>query len=157
MDYISFFSRPSKEVAKDLVGRTLVRETEKGSTSARILVVGAYEGGKETEARKGMMYAPGKVFFMPYRGHRLFNIATDREGFASCVDIRQIATHSKTINGSGAVTNFFGLPLTIDGVLLGGEMQIIGEPDEPREVTWVEGDKDTSSNCLGYYTLGSSK
>ena len=41
MDYSQFFSRNSKEVAQDLLGKMLVRKTERGITAGKILQTGA--------------------------------------------------------------------------------------------------------------------
>ena len=150
MNYRRFFGRRADEVARDLVGRLLVRNTEKGSTSARILEVGAYEGGKDIQARQGMLYAPGSIFLMPYRGGRLFNIATDRVMYPSCVEIRKVATHNKTIKGSCAVANFFLITPDLDGILLGEEIQILGEAVDKSKIIMAKG---YAPNCLGYFLI----
>ena len=150
MDYRRFFARKAEEVAKDLLGRLLLRNTEKGSTSARILEVGAYEEGNETESRAGMQYGPARLFLMPYRGTFLLNIATDKEMYPSCVEIRQVATHEKTVKGSGAVANFFGITQDLDGLLLGDEIQILGEPVDKSQIKKTRGSAD---NCLGFYSI----
>mgnify|MGYP001579569348 CR=1 FL=1 len=151
MDYRRFFERKAEEVAKDLLGRILIRTTRIGSTSATIIETGAYEGGKEIKARKGMEYEPGRLFLMPCRGNLLFNIATDREIYPSCVELRKVGTHEKTVTGSGAITRFFDIPKYLDGVLLGGEIQIIGESLEKSKIKKIKSD---IKNCLGIYSIG---
>ena len=147
MDYDKFFSRNSEEVAVDLLGRMLLRNTKIGSTSGRIIETGVYVGGKETKSREGMKYTPGKIFLMPYRGSSLLNISTDREGFASCVEIRGIAFHSGVINGAGKVARFFDITEDLDSIMLGEELQIIGDAVDKSEVRKAKGD---SSNCVGF-------
>ena len=148
MDYRKFFRRDSDEVAMDLLGRLLVRTTKKGATAGRIIQVGAYEEGV-TPSREGMFYAPGRIFLMPYRGAHLLNVATDKEDYPSCVEIREIAFHDKIIKGSGLITKAFDLE-NLDGILLGGELQIIGKPVQKSKVKRINGNSD---NCLGYFLI----
>lgn len=149
MKHHKFFARKSDEAAIELLGRLLIRTTDKGATAGRIIQTGAYEGGNETPSRAGMKYAPGTIFLMPYRGSYLLNIATDREGYPSCVEIRQVAYHDKIIDGSGAITKHLGIE-GLDGILLGEKLQIAGEPVERANVKRVKGNAD---NCLGYYLI----
>jgi len=150
MNYKQFFGRKADVVAKELLGRIFVRNTDKGSTSARIIEVGAYEEGKETDLRTGMSYEPGRLFLMPYRGSLLLNIATDREMYPSCVEIRKVATHEKTISGSGSITNFFSITQDLDGLLLGNEIQILGESIETSKILRRDG---AAKNCIGIYSI----
>lgn len=149
-DYQAFFGRKSEEVAKDMLGRFLVRNIEGREIVAQVIETGAYEKGKEIASRNGMKYAPGTIFLMPFRGHYFFNVATDKPGFPSCVEIRKVLTDQREIGGAAAVTKFLKMPQTLDGVLLENEMQIIGEPaDASRISTETIG----SDNCLGYFYL----
>ncbi len=150
MNYTVFFNRNAKEVAKDLIGRLLVRNTNRGTTAGKIIETGAYEGGSETPSRQGMKYSAGKLFLMPFRGSLLLNIATDKEGYPSCVEIRQVAVHDKTLTGSGLVSKFFEITSNLDGLVLGNEVQIIGEPAKKSKLFKLEGQTD---NCLGYFLL----
>jgi 3-methyladenine DNA glycosylase Mpg len=150
MDYREFFGRESDEVAPELIGKLLIRKTKNGVLAARITGTGAYERGNETPSRGGMKYAPGTLFLMPFRGSRLFNIATDRAGFPSCVEIRNLRFNDKEINGSGAVTRFYDLNSEMDGVLFGEELQIEGRAADKDKVVRERGDAE---NCLGYFYL----
>ena len=150
MDYKAFFSRSSADVAKDLLGRFIVRNSNKESIYANILETGAYEGGKETKDRMGMEYEPGRIFLMPYRGSLLFNISAGKEMHPSCVEIRKIATHNKTINGAGAASRFFKLSKSLDGVMLGEEIQILGINVVKDHILETRGG---SENCVGIYTI----
>ncbi len=150
MDYKRFFSHHAEEVARGLLGRLLVRNTEKGSTAARIIQTGAYEEGKETPSRNGMKYAPATIYLMPYRGSYLLNIATGRRGYSSCVEIRQIAFQNKIINGSGKITSFLDINQSLDGIVLGHELQILGRPVERSRTKKIAGESD---NCIGYFLL----
>ena len=150
MDYKRFFGRSSEEVAKDLLGRLLVRNTEKGSTSGKIIETGAYEGGNETPTRKGMKYAPGRLFLMKYRNSYLFNIATDKEVYPSCVEIRKLAFHDSDIQVAGAITKFFEVTLDLEGIVLGNEIEILGDPVDRSRIVSIKG---KSGNCLGYFLI----
>ncbi len=150
MNYKQFFGRKAEKVAEELLGRLIVRNTNKGSTSVRILEVGAYEEGKETDPRTGMQYGPARLFLMPYRGSLLLNIATDREIYPSCVEIRKVATHDKTITGSGAVSRFLGITPDLDGLVLGDEIQILGNSVDKSQIRRAAGNAD---NCLGVYSI----
>lgn len=148
-DYRQFFGREPVEVAKDLLGRQLVRESEIGVTSGQIVQVGAYEEGNITPSREGMLYAPGTLFLMPFRGSELLNIATDRKGYPSCVEIRAVAFHDGVIEGSGKITDFLDLN-GLDGMLLGEQLKITGKAVDPSQIKRI---RDGSENCLGYFLV----
>src|SRR3990172_6883186 len=99
MNYKTFFNRDARTVAKDLLGRILVRESERGLTAGRIVETGAFEGDEGRKAREGMSYAPGTIYVMPFRGNYFLNIATGRKGEPSCVEIREVALHDRVLNG----------------------------------------------------------
>ena len=149
MDYHKFFGRKVDIVAKDLLGRSILRITNKGNTAAKIIETGAYEEG-ETPSREGMKYAPGTIFLMPYRSTYLFNIATDKRGYPSCVEIREIALHDKIISGSGKVSKFFDIGPDLDGIVLGEEIKIIGENVDKSKIKKIKGKSD---NCIGYFLI----
>lgn len=150
MEYRRFFYRDSAEVAKDLLGKVIVRNTEKGATGARIIETGAYEQGNPVPSRDGMKYSPGTIFLMPWRGSHLLNIATEKAGEPACVEIRAIAYHDKTIKGSGAVSNELNITPDLDGIVLGNEVQILGESVGPEKVRKRKGQAE---NCVGYFSI----
>ena len=146
------FARTATSVAKDLVGRMLVRKTPTGITAGKILQTGAYEGGRETNSRLGMNYSPGTIFLMPFRGFRLLNIATDKERFPSCVEIREVAYHDKRIKGSGAISNYLDIHQELDGLPLHENwLYILGESVNKNKIICEE---SSAENCLGYFSLG---
>ena len=152
MDYKRFFGRNSEEVAKDLLGRSIVRNTELGSTSARISQVGAYEGDNDTISRAGMRYSPGRIFMMSYRGTYLLNFSTDKEGIPSCVEIREVATHDKVITGAGKVASFLNITPDLEGLLLGNEVQISGDSVSKDQIASFKGRKrELYSRLLSHY------
>ena len=151
MDYTKFFARKSREVAIDLLGMTLARDTKKGFTAARILETRAYEGGRETHSRQGMKYAPGRLFLMPHRGRYLLNIATDTVDYPSCVEIRRIGLHNREVGGASNVANLFGITFEFDNVPLGREVQISGESLDKSNIGELV--DIVSDNCVGYFLI----
>ena len=152
MDYSQFFGRDAEKVARDLVGRLLVKTTGREVTTGRILETGAYEGDKGTSSREGMLYAPGAIFLMSYRGTHLFNIATGQIGEPSCVEIRKVAIGTRSIKGSGKIANLFGITPDLDGILIGEvrELQILGDWVGSSELRRRSGQ---AGNCLGYFSV----
>lgn len=150
MDYSRFFGRTADSVARDLLGRILVVKTPSATVFGKITETGAYEGGEETELRKGMKYGPATIFLMGYRGSDLFNIATDRKGVPSCVEVREIEIDDKKIKGSGRVSKALGVTQDLDGLVLGEKVQIAGESVDLLQIRRRRGQTD---NCLGYYSI----
>src|SRR3990172_4943222 len=147
MDYNTFFGRKSDIVARELLGKKLSRVTKDGEITGTIAETGAYESGNITNSREGMLYAPGALFLMPFRGYRLLNIATDRKGFPSCVEIRKLWIPEQELDGPGAISKY----LKLEGFLLGKEVKVRERSySENFKVTKVE---SKSENCLGYFLL----
>lgn len=104
----SFFCRPTLEVAKDLIGKTLVREHEEGLLVGRIVETEAYTQydpafhgwrlvDQETGAirREGKGYdlfaAPGTAYvYLNYGMYWLLNVVTEPEGIGGAVLIRGV-------------------------------------------------------------------
>ena len=150
MKYEEFFGRNSEEVARDLLGRYISRKSDGKIIVAEILQTGAYEGGNETDARQGMKYGPGNIFLLPYRGSLLLNFATGESGEPSCVEIRNVLSSQGEIKGPGAVSNFLSLDKSLEGIMLGKELQIVGEPEKRPGIKRTKGSPE---NCLGYFSL----
>lgn len=95
---IDFYDRPTLEVARDLIGCTLVRQIESRVLMARIIETEAYigEGDKACHASKGMtprtkvMFGrPGTAYvYLIYGMYHCLNFVTEREGFPAAVLIR---------------------------------------------------------------------
>ena len=89
-----FYFRPCAEVARDLLGRHLVR----GSVTLRITEVEAYLGTEDSAsharhgrtARNSVMWEAGGLayLYLCYGLHWMLNIVTEEEGSASAVLIR---------------------------------------------------------------------
>lgn len=93
-----FFARPVVEVAKDLIGTSLVRARPEGMQTAIITEVEAYDGplDKASHVRFGetprtkLMYGPAGFYYvyLCYGTHWLLNIVTGEEGYPAAVLIR---------------------------------------------------------------------
>ena len=95
----SFFLRDTVETARDLLGRYLVRETEKGRIVCRVTETEAYVGavdkachaygGRMTERTRTLYGPPGTIYvYMIYGMYHCLNVVTEEEGTAAAVLIR---------------------------------------------------------------------
>lgn len=113
----SFFNRPTVEVARDLIGKTLVRRFPDGTqTALTVTETEAYDGpldlachaAKGRTPRTEVMYGPAGHFYVYfiYGIHWLLNVVTGPEDFPSAVLIRAVhcAERSLFLNGPARVT-----------------------------------------------------
>jgi len=96
-----FFIRDTSTVAKDLLGKYLVRKTLSGDIIGKIIEVEAYLGPndkachcynyKKTEKTKVMYEKPGTIYvYYIYGMYFCFNVITEPEGMPCAVFIRKI-------------------------------------------------------------------
>ncbi|MCK4285247.1 MAG: DNA-3-methyladenine glycosylase [Candidatus Lokiarchaeota archaeon] len=96
-----FFSRNTITVAKELLGKYLIRETEKGTMVGEILEVEAYLGTedkachsynyKKTERTKVMYEKPGTFYvYLIYGMYHCLNVITEPKAIPCAVLIRQV-------------------------------------------------------------------
>ncbi|MFW9780798.1 MAG: DNA-3-methyladenine glycosylase [Candidatus Heimdallarchaeota archaeon] len=97
----NFFNRPTKEVAKELIGKYIVRKTKKGTIVGKIIEVEAYIGPsdkachsynyKRTERTQVMYMKPGTLYvYFIYGMYYCLNIVTEPEGIPCAVLIRKL-------------------------------------------------------------------
>jgi len=152
-----FFARDAITVAKDLLGRTLVRERPRGATLyARICEVAAYEGNTEESMTEGALYAPGTLCISTKYGKRLLDIATDKKGKQSCVTLIAALVGDKRgvrelVQGPGKLTASLEIDKDLDGMLLKDSPLWIGGNTIEEQRILERMLSDVPFNCKGYY------
>jgi len=160
----SFFARNSLEVARDILGYVLVRESPEGKTSGIIVEVEVYRGEDDpasfaykgkTKRSEPLYGSPGIAFvYLTYGMYYLLNIITEKENFPAAILIRAVEPlegvelmkkRRKTDNiynlasGPGKLTQAFDITLSLNGtdMTLPSSLLYIGEKKlEVKEVVW---------------------
>lgn len=120
-----FFERSALRVARELLGKYLVRRIGKRIIARKIAEVEAYVGTKDlaSQASRGktarnyvMFGKPGYWYvYFTYGMHWMVNIVTDRDGYPGAVLIRGVAASEggeprrrrDGVSGPGRLTKFF--------------------------------------------------
>lgn len=124
-----FYHRPVVEVARDLLGKTLVFNGIEGI----ITETEAY-GGRDDPAshaypgptpRSAIMFGPPgfSYVYLIYGMYHCLNIVTDAEGTASAVLIRGLQLPALTLDGPGKICRHLGITRTHGGLDLTENMQ----------------------------------
>ncbi len=151
----AFFARNPRRVARELLGKVLVRQTKGKRLTARIVEVEAYLGTNDPAAHAAAGHTPrNSVLFGPpgyayvyfiYGNHYCLNVSCEPEGRAGCVLFRAleplsgteemarargIEIHSdkdlrKLTSGPGRLCEAFGVTRTRDN---GGDLTSSGSP-----------------------------
>lgn len=125
-----FFNRSTLTVAKNLLGKTLIKETPQGTIHAKIVDVEAYIGPKDKacHASKGrtkrteIMFGPAgyTYVYLIYGMYHCLNLVTDREEYPAAILIRGIevldhpapSVPPTRIDGPGRVCRFLEIDRT---------------------------------------------
>lgn len=117
----TFFDRPTTEVAKDLLGKFLIREYEGYHWTLMVTEVEAYDGpeDKASHAHKGRtqrtepMFAHAGIFYvyLVYGMHWMLNVVTGPKGYPAAILIRSALIMLPTgaiehVDGPAKLTKF---------------------------------------------------
>ncbi len=146
----SFYEQPTVKVARQLLGKYLVRVQADGVIAGMILETEAYVGLEDKAShasrgrtpRSGIMFGPAGVayIYLVYGMHHCLNIVTEQEAYPAAVLIRavepcegielmrkrrQIQDGHRLTNGPGKVCQAFGIDRGLNGLDVCGETLFI--------------------------------
>ncbi len=116
----NFYTQPTLKVAKEMLGKHLIRKTPKGKLIGKIVETEAYIGtkdkashayeGKITERNKAEYLIGGHIYiYLVYGMYWQLNISTGQKGKPECVLIRALETETKNLtNGPGKLCRWMG-------------------------------------------------
>ena len=117
----NFFERPALIVARDLLGKYLVRKEGKNITAVQITEVEAYDGPHDMAshayrgktARNEIMFGKAGYFYiyLVYGMHWMLNVVTGESGYPAAILIRGI----HKINGPARLTKFLHINKSHNG------------------------------------------
>lgn len=123
----AFFDRPTLAVARELLGKFLVRKIGTHTIEGMITEVEAYIGPKDkashasrgkTERTKVMFDRPGHWYiYLVYGMHHCLNIVTEKRGYPAAILIRSI----EGISGPGRVSKYFTIDKRLNACRSGEE------------------------------------
>lgn len=108
----SFYEKPTLTVARNLLGKYLVRETAGGLLSGRIVEVEAYVGPEDraSHASRGKTKRTEVMFgragityvYLIYGMYHCFNIVTEQEGYPAAILVRAVELENgELVDGPG--------------------------------------------------------
>ena len=128
----SFFARDTETVARELLGKKLVRLCDDGSKQTLIIneteaYVGPHDlachAAKGRTKRTAVMYGPpGSIYmYLIYGMYWMLNIVTEEENYPAAVLIRGIHNQDKVLDGPGKLTRELAIDKSLNGLVLGQE------------------------------------
>jgi DNA-3-methyladenine glycosylase len=144
----SFYDRATVDVARDLLGKHMVRVRDGIERRGRIVEVEAYVGAhdlashssKGVTARTSIMYGPpGYAYvYLIYGVHHCMNVVTEAKGNGAAVLVRAlepVAGLDASTKGPGLLCRAMGIDRRLNGHDLLSDDFYIAEP--PREETFA--------------------
>jgi len=120
----AFYARQTLVVARDLLGKYLVRKLPEGLRAGRLIEVEAYVGQQDLacHASKGrtrrtevLFGPPGRAYvFMIYGMYHCMNVVTERLDFPAAVLIRAVEDETGLIDGPGRVCRAYEIDLSLN-------------------------------------------
>jgi len=122
----SFFNRQTLKVARELLGKFIVKKNKKEEISAMITEVEVYDGFEDgaSHAHKGktdrneIMFGGAGVtyIYLIYGMYYCLNIVTGHEDLPAAVLIRAVATSDKVkeTNGPGKLCRYLNIDLSLN-------------------------------------------
>lgn len=121
----SFFNRKTLHVARDLIGKYLVREIDGKTIREKITETEAYVGPHDlachssrgrTRRNEPMFCAPGTIYvYFTYGMHWMLNIVTEEKDFGAAVLIRG----TENVSGPARLTKYLKIDKSLNGKKLG--------------------------------------
>ena len=151
-----FFSRDAKAVAKDLLGKILIRKINNKELKAKIVETEAYFGEEDPASRasKGknkvsemMRDEPGKILIYNVHKYKMLNIVTGKKDEPSAVLIRALEpiNFNTRCSGPGLLTNSLKI-----------EKDLHGEEIFSLESIWIDNNK-TAFKIAESFRVGVTK
>lgn len=145
-----FYDRDTVRVARELLGKRLVRVSNGVERVGRIVEVEAYLGPHDlaahssrgrTERTRVMFGPPGHAYvYLIYGIHCCMNVVTEREGHASAVLLRAIEPVRNVegpTRGPGRLCRAMGIDRRLDGHDLTGDEFHVADPADAGTVSIV--------------------
>ena len=121
---VTFYARDTLIVARNLLGKYLVRELPQGVRAGRLIEVEAYVGphDRACHAYKGrtkrtevLFRSPGLAYvYLIYGMYHCLNVVTERLNYPAAVLIRAVEDETGLIDGPGRVCRAYGIDLTLN-------------------------------------------
>ena len=162
---LSFYARDVLDVARELLGKVLIHESDDGPVAVRLVETEAYRGpddraahsygGRRTRRNESMWGPAGHCYvYLCYGIHWCLNVVTKEQGVPQAVLVRageviegqeimerrrgRKVPRAALARGPGCLTKALGVTGALDGAsLLVGTMRIIDAPEVPESEVGV--------------------
>lgn len=125
----AFFRKPTLRVAKNLLGKTLVRKWRGRIIKGTVTETEAYVGPEDrashasrgrTKRTEVMFGEPGTIYvYLIYGMYYCLNIVTEEKDYPAAVLIRGVRIKNQELSGPGKVTKYFYIDKSLNHKSLG--------------------------------------